>query len=79
MEFANFIYTALLKQGATIEASKHMNGAGIHRIMNCFSIIDPYVQAVLLQSVINLPSHEFEVIKTEYSELIGLASDSEDE
>jgi hypothetical protein len=79
MEFANFINTALLKQDATIEASKHMNGAGIRRIINCFSIIDPYVQAVLLQSVITLPSHEFEAIKTEYSELIGLVSDSEDE
>jgi hypothetical protein len=79
LEFANFINTTLLKQGAMIEASKHMNLPAIRRIIPCFSIIDPYVQAVVLQSVINLPSHEVDAIKTESSEMIGLASDSEDE
>jgi hypothetical protein len=78
-DFASFINTNLLKPGATIEASKHMNHNGIHRILGSFSIIDPYVQAVLLQSVINIPLHEFELIQNEYSQLIDLASNSEDE
>jgi hypothetical protein len=65
LEFANFINTALLNQGATVEASKHMNLTAIRRNIHCFSIIDPSVQAILLQSVITLPSHEFEAIKTE--------------
>jgi hypothetical protein len=76
--FATRLNTTLLKPGATMEASKYMTSS-IRKILESFTLIDPYVQAVLLQSVIHISASDFDGIRPEYSELIVLARDSEDE
>jgi hypothetical protein len=78
-DFANSLNAALLKPGATMEASQYLTGSIIHRVIASFPVLDPYVQAVLLQSVLNLPAPQFDAIHNEYFDLIRLARDSEDE
>jgi hypothetical protein len=79
LDFIERINTTLRKPGATIEASQYLSRDKIHRIIEIFSQIDPYVQGVLLQSVINLSSDGFESIEKEYLELLSLARDISDE
>jgi hypothetical protein len=78
-DFANMLNATLLKPGATMEAFRHMTGATIHRVIASFPLLDPYVQGIMLQSVINLSLPEFDAIQGGYSELIRLARQAEDE
>jgi hypothetical protein len=77
--FAVWLNARLQKPGATIEASEYMTGPTIRKIIAWFSLIDPYVQAVVIQSVIALSPTEFSLIQNDYSDLIRLASHSEDD
>jgi hypothetical protein len=77
--YANSINETLLKPGTTRKASEYMTADRISRILESFPLMDPYVQAVLLQSVVHISSDEFHAIRPEYSKLIDIASDSRDQ
>jgi hypothetical protein len=77
--FASFLNSSFWKADATQEASRYMTSQYIQKIKDCFHLIDPYVQAILLQSVINLTTSQFERIATDHHELCAMCATSEDE
>lgn len=68
----------LLRPNATLEANKQLL-QNIDQIKENFNLYDPYIQAVLIQSVINLSASDFDKISKDYFELIKIAKDSQDE
>jgi hypothetical protein len=79
IDFAHTLNKALLKQGATNEAAKFMTPLQIPKVLEAFDFVDPYVQAVLLQSVILLSMAEFRAIAHDYTELVDRSATSPDE
>lgn len=79
IDFAHTLNKALLKQGATNEAAKYMTPLLIPKVLEAFEFVDPYVQAVLLQSVILLSMADFRAIAHEYTELVDRSATSPDE
>jgi hypothetical protein len=58
---------------------KFMTLLHLPKILEAFDFVDPYVQAVLPQSVILLPTEKFRAIEHEYAQLVELSATSPDE
>ena len=69
---------SILKEGATEDAAKALVSS-IKNIRDSFALLDPYVQAVLIQSVFMLSPTDFSKIEAEYREIIELGMTSSDE
>jgi len=71
---------SLMKKNSAENAAKIIKVADkIQEILQIFWEIDPYVQCVLISSVVELKSSEFESIEPYYRNLIHLAQQSSDE
>lgn len=68
----------LIRENATLEAKKQLL-QNIGQIKKFFNEYDPYIQAILIQSVINISEDEFSKIASEYHELIDMAKQSSNE
>lgn len=71
--FAAELNSTLFKRGATSEAVQYMNRENIQKIRDSFTLLDPHVQAVIVQSVIWLSTPQFEEISDVYKEIIAIA------
>lgn len=69
---------SLMRLNATIEAKKQLI-QNIGQIKVNFKLYDPYIQAVLIQSVVNLTEPEFGKISNDFHEIIDIAKDSPNE
>ena len=80
MATSNNLNEQLMKSTSFELASKKINSIdGIKEILLFFKDLDPYVQCIILQSVLFLSSIEFENIKEYYLNLINIANQSTDE
>lgn len=68
----------LMRVDATLSAKVQLL-QNMDQIKESFNSFDPYVQAILIQSVINFSATEFEKISKDYFELISIAKDSPSE
>jgi hypothetical protein len=79
LNFVDRLNAILRKPGATIEASRYISPDRVHRIVETFPSLDPYVQGVILQSVIALTPDDFGAIRNEYLELLAVTRESQDD
>ena len=77
--YADTLNKLIRRPGASDSASKVLNLNTIQRVFDNFHLLDPYIQAIIVQSVINLTNEEFKKISEPYSKLIELANQSENE
>lgn len=70
-KFARTVNNHLYKIGATKDATQFMIPEKIEKIRDSFDFLDPYVQAILIQSVVNLESRDFDRIADVYKEIIA--------
>ncbi|OHS92765.1 hypothetical protein TRFO_12321 [Tritrichomonas foetus] len=76
-KYARQVNSVLHRIGATEEAKKQMIPENMKTIIDEFEFIDPYVQCVLIQSVLNMSLEQFNTIKDEYAEIIRKAKMSD--
>ena len=79
-EFARQQNRLLMNSNKTLDAYKLLIDPNkLDKIKASFDFIDPYCQAVLIQSVINLDSRQFSSIEQKYREIIAKGLQSPDE
>lgn len=76
--YARQLNNVFFRIGATEEARKQMIPQNMEKMKKEFQFMLPYVQAVLLQSVIYLTEEQFNSIENDYRELIIQGQSSED-
>lgn len=77
--YARQLNNIFFRVGATEEAKRQMIPENMEKMKKEFQFVLPYVQGVLLQSVIYLTDEEFSAIEEDYRELIAQAQSSDDE
>ncbi|KAH0793648.1 hypothetical protein GPJ56_002369 [Histomonas meleagridis] len=77
--YADTLNKLIRRPGASDQAAKTLSPNSIQRVIDNFHLLDPYIQAIIVQSVINLKIEEFNKIAEPYAQLIELANQSENE
>ena len=77
--YANSLNKTLLRVEATEDARNQLMKSKMKLLKEAFPYIDPYVQCVILQSVIYLNKNQFNDIKNDYFLLIESVKNSSDE
>ena len=78
-EYAVKLNNRLLKEGATDDEATRVMLQSSEKVRDAFRRLDPYVQAILIQSVFRLSPSEFGRIEPSYREIIDIAMKSNDE
>lgn len=68
--YATSLNSSLIKAGAAEEASNQLRPNNMQRLVDNFSRFDPYVQAILIQSVVFLSDQQYSQISEDYQKLI---------
>lgn len=77
--YARQLNNVFFRIGATEEAWKQMIPENMDKMKKEFRFMHPYVQAILLQSVIYLSEEQFSSIENDYHELIVQGQSSDDD
>lgn len=77
--YAEKLNKLIRRTGVSETIANNILKTGFQNLINCFDDLDPYIQAMSIQCVINLKTDEFNKIKDKYREIIELGSKSENE
>lgn len=78
LSFAKRFNSIYIAKSTTEDIKKQIKPENMEDIKHAFPLMEPYVQASILQSVIYLTEEQFENIKYDYKELIELGRTSSD-
>lgn len=80
-DYAAKLNKLIRRPGTSDSIKRHMlsSDGGIQKLIENFDFLDPYIQALSIQCVVNMSESEFRSIERKYAELIALGSRSDSE